>query len=427
MTDNRRTLSFGGLALALLVVTWATAPRAKTSPVFADRGQTFFPQFTDPNAATSLEVVQFDPQTASARPFRVQNQNGRWTIPSQYNYPTDAKDRLAQTSAAIIALKRDDVASDTLADHERTGVIDPLDTTVPTLTGRGTRITVRGAREQQLADIIVGNPVAGKPGFRYVRQPGQRRVYVSNVGPLNVSTAVGDWIERDLLQVNVAEIDAVNLRNYSLDRATGRVDPGETMLLQRKPDGEDWSMYGLGSSEHLDIEALDMLLRNLIGLRIASVLPKPPGISATLRNATGSASLTEDDIADLRRKGFYLAPTGQLVSNRGEVVIRTTSGVFYTLRFGDVAPGTTVAASNTGAEAAPPGENRYMFIMVDFDPNAAKTPARANEGADKTRLLRARFAPWYYVIAADSFAALQPHRVDLVKPNRAVAASLKPQ
>lgn len=417
MTENRKTLSFGALALVLLVITWVTAPRAKTPAVFADRGQTFFPEFKDPNAAASLEVVQFDQQTASPRPFRVQNQNGRWTIPSQYNYPTDARDRLATTAAAIIALKRDDVASDTLADHERTGVIDPLDTTVPTLTGRGTRVTVRGAREQPLADIIIGNPVAAKPGFRYVRQPGQRRVFVSNVGDLNVSTAVGDWIERDLLQLGTDAIDAVNLRNYSLDRATGKVDPGETLLIERRPGGDDWSIYGLGSGEQVDIAALDMLLRNLVGLRIAGVLPKPPGISATLRNATGSASLTEDDIADLRRKGFYLAPTGQLVSNRGEVVIRTTSGVFYTLRFGDVAPGTAAPVTGSGTAPEAPGENRYMFVMVDFDPKAAATPARASDGASRTTMLRARFAPWYYVIAADSFAALQPRRAQLVKRN----------
>jgi hypothetical protein len=107
---------------------------------------------------------------------------------------------------------------------------------------------------------------------------------------------------------------------------------------------------------------------------------------------------------DLARKGFYLAPEGQLVSNRGEVVIRTASGVFYTLRFGDLAPGADGAST----------EARYLFIMVDFDAASAKTPARAAEGADKVRLLRARFAPWYYVIAADSFEQIRLNRRDLV-------------
>ena len=101
----------------------------------------------------------------------MQNRNGRWTIPSQHDYPADAKDRLATTAAAIIALTQDDVASDNVADHERCGVLDPLDTTLPDVTGRGTRLIVRGAQDEVLADVIIGNPVESSPGFRYVRSP----------------------------------------------------------------------------------------------------------------------------------------------------------------------------------------------------------------------------------------------------------------
>lgn len=424
MSETRKTATFGGVALILLLTAWVTEPRVRTPEVFADRGELLFPQFQDPNAAASLEVIEFDARSAAVRPFRVQNRNGRWTIPSQYDYPTDARDRLAQTAAAIIALKKDDFATDNVADHERSGVLDPLDTTLPTLGGRGTRLIVRGAQDQLLADVIVGNPVERRPGVRFIRQPGQRRVYVSNVGDLKVSTAFGDWIDRDLLQVGADEIDAVNLRNYALDRGTGRVDPGETMLLQKRGDGR-WTINGLGASDELNLAAVDALLRNLASLTIAGVLPKPAGISSTLRNAVGSATLNDEDIADLRRKGFYLTPGGQLLSNRGEIVVRTTRGVFYTLRFGDVAPGTDapaadapspegVASGPSRKAAATPRENRYLFIMVDFDPQSARTPGRAAEGSDKVNVLRARFAPWYYVIAADSFAAIQLQRRDLV-------------
>ena len=53
--------------------------------------------------------------------------------------------------------------------------------------------------------------------------------------------------------------------------------------------------------------------------------------------------------------------------------------------------------------------------MVDHDPAAAATPGRAAEGAQKVALLRARFAPWYYVIAADSFASIRLQRRALVQ------------
>jgi hypothetical protein len=403
MSEIRKTSLFAVTALALLALAWMTAPRAAVPEMFAERGEILFPEFRDPNAAASLEVIEFDARTATVRPFKVQNRQGRWTIPSQYDYPADARDRLARTAAAVIALRRDDFASDSAADHERLGVLDPLDTTLPTLGGRGTRLTVRGERDQVLADVIIGNPVEKAPGFRYVRMAGQRRVYISNVGDWNVSTAFGDWIDRDLLRVTPGEIDAINLRNYSLDRTTRRVSAGDTLLLEKSAGGA-WTVNDLGANEQLNLAAVDGLLRNLASLTITGVLPKPAGISATLTQEISSAEVTKEDREDLARKGFYLLPTGELVSNRGEIIVRTAADVFYTLRFGDVAPGTDG-----------PRENRYLFIMVDHDPRPTTTAGRAAEGAEKTRLLRARFAPWYYVIAADSMGAIQLSRNDLVE------------
>jgi hypothetical protein len=424
--EMQKTATFGGVAIFLVLLTWVTEPRVRTPEVFAERGAVLFPEFKDPNAAASLEVIEFDAQSATVRPFKVQNRNGRWTIPSQFDYPTDAKDRLSQTAAGIIALRTDDFASDNISDHERMGVLDPLDTTLPTLMGRGARLTVRGAQEQVLADVIVGNQVEGRPGFRYIRQPSQRRVYISNTGNLQLSSAFADWIDRDLLQVAPLDIDAINLRNYSLDRTTGQVDPGETMLLTRT--GTDWTINGLGGNQELNLDSVDLLLRNLAGLRIEGVLPKPAGISGALAVASGSATLNDADVADLRRKGFYLTPTGQLVSNRGEIVVRTVTGLFYTLRFGDIAPGTeapsTGAAQGSNAQGDAqaddaPRENRYMFIMVDHSPSDANTPSLAADGAEKAKTLRARFAPWYYIISADASEALQMSRQDLVQPRSA--------
>jgi hypothetical protein len=419
MTEGRTTATVAGLALTLVAVTWAMTPRVIPPAAVAERGEALFPQFRDPNAAASLEIMQFDSRTATVVPFKVQNRKGRWTIPSQHDYPADAGDRLAQTSAAIIALKKENLHSDNAADFERCGVIDPLDPAEPSLTGRGTHVVVRGIQDEVLADVIFGNPVAGHPGLRYVRLPNQKRIYVSEVGDLKITTAFGDWIERDLLQVTPDEIDTVNLRNYALDRTTGVVSPGETLLLQEGKNG-GWTLNGLGDHEQLNMPAVIGLMNSLATLKIAGVLPKPAGITSVLRQeVSGRAAVGAEDRADLARKGFYLTSRGQLVSNRGEIVVRTKRGVFYTLRFGDLAPGDETPPADT---SGPPvngksrtmRENRYLFIMVDFDPSAAITPGRADEGAQRVQLLRARFAPWYYVISADRFEALRVQRSAVV-------------
>src|SRR5438093_191532 len=123
LSETNKTVAYGALALVLLCLTWFTTPHVRPVGVFSERGDLLFPQFRDPNSAASLEVIEFDAASASVRPFKVENREGRWTIPSEHNYPADAKDRVAQIAAALITLRRDDFASDNSADYERCRVV----------------------------------------------------------------------------------------------------------------------------------------------------------------------------------------------------------------------------------------------------------------------------------------------------------------
>ena len=90
MTNElKRTLTFVAVAAVMLAITAAvTWPRGATSAeAFRDQGETFFPEFTDPRAAAALEVIDYDPETASAIPFKVAQVDGKWVIPSHHNYP----------------------------------------------------------------------------------------------------------------------------------------------------------------------------------------------------------------------------------------------------------------------------------------------------------------------------------------------------
>ena len=118
--------------------------------MFNDQGQPFFPSFKEPLTCTSLEVIDYNPSTATAAPFKVMFKDGTWGIPSHHNYPADAKDRLAKTAAGVIDLKKDTIRSDQVEDHETLGVIDPLDTKNTTLKGRGKRVTLRNKADEIL-------------------------------------------------------------------------------------------------------------------------------------------------------------------------------------------------------------------------------------------------------------------------------------
>ncbi|MEE8367249.1 MAG: DUF4340 domain-containing protein [Thermoanaerobaculia bacterium] len=444
--EFKLTWTLASIAVLLTIVALATAPHNITPNAFLDQGEPFFPDFTDPNVATTLEVIEFDEATAAARPFKVTNQNGIWTIPSHHNYVADGEDRLAETAAGVMTINKDDFRSDNVADHEVLGVIDPLDDTVASLRGRGTRVTMRGHNDVVLADIIIGSEIEGRDGFYFVRMPAEKRVYAAKV-EIDISTKFADWIESDLLKAEQSKIDHVVLPDYSINERSLMVEERDRVILDKADN--TWVARRMDVDQEVDSTKMNDLLREVVGLEIVGVRPKPEGIDKRLSGLT----VSRQDILSLQSRGYYMTRTGDLLSNEGELQVRTSEGVTYTLRFGEILYGSgeaiSAGAESTGVEESGPGENRYLFISAAFDGAALPEPPRpvnrdfeGKEGDDLTdddkvnkdlatahkswedkieqgqetaEKLSQRFAPWYYVISADSFDKMHLDRADLIK------------
>ncbi|RPJ58541.1 MAG: hypothetical protein EHM23_17260, partial [Acidobacteria bacterium] len=93
MRERLVTLVFVAVAAALAVTAALVQPESATQALFDDQGQAFYPKFIDPLVCKALEVVAYDETTATARPFKVEFQNRRWSLPSHFNYPADAQNR----------------------------------------------------------------------------------------------------------------------------------------------------------------------------------------------------------------------------------------------------------------------------------------------------------------------------------------------
>ena len=447
MLETRKTVIYIAAAAVLALVAYLMSPGKITSDAFLDQGEAFFPDFTDPNTATTLEVIEYDEATAAARPFKVTFQNGRWTIPSHHDYPADGKEQLAKTAAGVIDIEKGDLRSDNVADHELFGVIDPLDETAGSA-GRGQRVTIKGENDQVLADLIVGKPLENREGYRFVRLPDDKRVYSCRMD-IEISTRFEDWIETDLLKVRKHRIDKLVLKDYSIDERTRQVKQRDNVLLTKVDD--TWRADKMSSNQRVDSTRMDTLLNTLDSLMIVGVRTKPAGLSASLKKAEGQQTISQSDLISLQSRGFFFTRDGKLLSNEGELEVYTKDGLKYILRYGEVVYGRGEAVSAGTAETQQqegPAENRYLFITTEFDrsllpepklpkdrsflekPDSLWTEAdkenrvkqdaynrwerKVEEGQKLSDDLNTRFADWYYVISSDSYEKLHLTRRDLV-------------
>ncbi len=386
MNETVKTLCFAGAAVVLAFAAARLQPERRTPSILSDQGETFYPDFKDPKVVRTIEVVDYDESTATARPFKIEQQRGRWIIPSHYSYPVDAGARLAAVAAGLMNLKKDQVVSDSVQDHARYGVIDPLDDKSASLQGRGKRVTLRDAGKAMVADFILGRKVEGKEGYRYVRLPGQKRVYAVRTDA-DPSAQFSDWVNSAILRIPASTIRRISILSYSVDERLGGLTNLENVVLTQ--EGGEWKLAG-GAANPNAIRGLTSTLENL---KIVDVKPKPPSLAQGLRD--GKLQLSLETALSLRQRGFVLAPNGRILANEGEMSVETTGGLVHTLRFGEVST----------------GDNRYLFATA-----GCRSGGDGGAGCEaQARELNARFADWYYVISGADFQKLRLRKKDLAR------------
>lgn len=391
MNETGKTLAFVAAALLLGGVAAARlTTKAPTEAIFAEQGGPFFPEFQDPLAVASMRVIDYDPSTAGASAFQVkQDKQGRWTIPSHYNYPADAKERLKNTAVGFIGLSKDAIRSQRREDHKALGVRDPLEGNVASTEGLGKRVTLYDKDEKVLADYIIGKEVPGHPEQRYVRDPTKNVTYAVNFqkeDKVDLSTRFSDWIETNLLKIDPSHIRRIVFDRHKYDPEQNAFEErGEIVTVERKDAAGPWTMTPEPpDGDEVDAEKLSKLTSALADLKIAGVRPKPESLSAELK-LKGEIAATQAAAMALGSKGFHMMRNGDLLSNQGDVRVITDQGVVYVLRFGEVtfAKGEDLTAGK--AEDASPGkaaekgkadekksgdiESRFLMVTVEFDPS----------------------------------------------------------
>ena len=411
----RRTATFLAVGAGLLLLGgWLNVrPTLRQRAVVGDEQQAkvLFPDLADASKAASLEIVSFNDETATLKPFKVVRSEGVWVLPSHENYPADAKDQLAAAATELIDRPVLDVVSDSPGDHETYGVIEPDPEKVKVgMTGVGQLVEIRDASGNKLARLIVGKEDKRPAGagaasgrtLRFVRRAGQDRVYRVELDTTKFTTKFDDWIEKDLLKISPWDVRRLTLDDssctFGVDEASGR----PTISLDRKSraelgyDDKDaaWSLIKLvdfddknqpkdeklAEGEELASGRLNDLRNALGDLKIIDVVRKPSGLSADLK-AEESFAGDREAVMSLAQRGFFAIQKGDLVSSDGETIVGMKDGVEYLLRFGNSA---TVAGADgpaAGGDAAKEegvdpasSSGRYLFVSARLNEELLEKP-----------------------------------------------------
>lgn len=385
MTEWNKTGIFAGVAVLVCAVYLAARPKQETFRVTGVVGKALFEDFEDPTAAASLEIVTYDEDLAELRTFEVSknSKTGLWTIPSNDDYPADAEDRIRDVATGLVGVIVQGVASQDAGDHELYGVLEP-DAEERQLGDKGVGLLVRfeDKKGKELGSVIIGKPVKGSDGHRFVRKPGQDAVYDIEVDPDRFSTKFEDWIEKDLLGINTMDVAALKLKDYSVVPTTQGLEfmPRFDALCNWNSTDSKWEMgefvtyrkkepipSELLDGEELNKTELDDLKNNLDDLKIVDVRRKPEGLRADLRADAEFLNNTESQ-RSLQDRGYYVSNSDppEIVSANGELHVYMKDGYEYLLRFGNV------SGTATGSDES--SLNRYLLVTALLDESKFPKP-----------------------------------------------------
>ncbi len=419
-----------GVAVFTLGLTWGVYVYTQPSELeqFTKVGQAFFADFQSHTQIAKMELAALD-RDAKPLTFNLAKRDDIWTIPSHYDYPAEAGERLSRTATDLIGLVRHRMVSSEKGAQKRFGTLDPTSEegkNDPENAGKLLRFVDRGG--EVVFELIIGRELESKEktgdmflGFEqeterlyYTRVPSEKETYLAKLD-LDISTRFSDWINPDLLELNSREMRQLRVDNSRLETrevATplGIVldkEPveGEELILVKSDDFEPWKLPDLNEAEEqINAKLVDELVATIDNIELVGVRPRfkyqgqsvlGPDLSFRFpenvaNNVQAQQAIVDDLQRELMSRGFALTRDGnsgdiKVVSEHGEFSALTKDGLVYTLYFGARISGSEEAIEIGNAEpVVDAGEPEDGEKNVDEDGGAGEKDSEKVDDADQS-------------------------------------------
>lgn len=200
-----------------------------------------------------VTAIQVETKAASFNVTR--NAEGRWIVPDKANYPADSNTVL-KTILGLSELNLVEQRTSRADWHEKLGV------GLPKSGGAGTLVTMKNAKGEVLASVIVGSAVEGASATGqqavYVRHADQPLTYVAR-GNFAPPTAESQWLDKAFIdlartRIKTASVQPFKARPYSVTREkpsdenfriVEAIPPGRVLRTENEPNAIGNALIGI--------------------------------------------------------------------------------------------------------------------------------------------------------------------------------------
>lgn len=280
-----RTRSFLILTVVTVAVTLAAGMaviREERPQTVVDSGGPVFPGLVDRLGEVSAVVVRDAEQTLTIR-----RAADGWGLAERNDYPV-AADKVRDLVRTMVQLERVEAKTARPERYARLGVEPPTDPGA-----KSKEVTLQTASGAPVAQLIVGQPATGggAEGGTFVRIANDPQTWLAR-GSLTVSTEAGEWVNRRLIEIPIADIQKVQVVQPDKATLTAVRDPAEAgaFKLAELPKGRKLSRPD--AAESLASPFADLTLEDIVPLQDA-IFPPNATLRVTVTRADGGTVVAD--------------------------------------------------------------------------------------------------------------------------------------